>query len=120
MKCRPQPFRLTLSGFSLSAHAHAAIIIQRLTGRRLKMSPPLEIKPETAEMLAAQAKAQGVSVDDYLRSLLSPTNGQAEEKPLYETATPEEWVRAFREWAASHPVLPVVADDSRESIYQGR
>jgi hypothetical protein len=96
------------------------MMIKRRTEMRLKMSAPFEIKPETAEMLTAQAKAHGVSVDDYLRSLLPPTNGHAEEKPLYETATPEEWVSAFREWAASHPVLPVFADDSRESIYQGR
>jgi hypothetical protein len=96
------------------------MMIKRRTEMRLKMSAPFEIKPETAEMLTAQAKAHGVSVDDYLRSLLPPTNGHAEEKPLYETATSEEWVSAFREWAASHPVLPVFADDSRESIYQGR
>ena len=33
------------------------------------MSAP-EIRPETAEMLAAQAKAQGLSADEYLKSLL--------------------------------------------------
>jgi len=84
------------------------------------MSAPTGIKPETAELLAAQARAQGLSVDDYLRSLLLRTNGEVDEMPLYESATPEEWVRAFREWAASHPLLQVTADDSRESIYQER
>lgn len=78
------------------------------------------IKAETAEMIAAQARALGLSVDDYLRSLLPPANGGAGEKPLYETATPEEWANAFRDWAASHPFLPVIADDSRETIYEGR
>jgi predicted DNA-binding antitoxin AbrB/MazE fold protein len=34
--------------------------------------------------------------------------------------TPEEWVRALREWAASHPRVDHFADDSRESIYAGR
>ena len=77
-----------------------------------------QIKPETAEMIAAEARARGLSVDEYLKSLLPTANGDADQKPLYETATPEEWVQAFREWAASHPSLPV-ADDSRESIYQG-
>lgn len=82
------------------------------------MSAPFEIKPETAEMLAAQAKAHGLSVDDYLRSLLPPRNVHAEEKPLYETATPKELARAYIEWAASHdPNTPVVLDDSREVIY---
>lgn len=84
------------------------------------MSAPVEIKPETAELLAAQARAHGLSVDDYLRSLLPRTNGDGDEKPLYESATPEAWVGAFREWATSHPVLSSTADDSRESIYKGR
>lgn len=84
------------------------------------MSAPEEIKPETAELLAVQAKARGLSVDDYLRTLLPPTNGDVDEKPLYQSATPEEWVHAFRKWAAGHPVQPVIADDSRERIYQGR
>jgi Arc/MetJ-type ribon-helix-helix transcriptional regulator len=32
----------------------------------------------------------------------------------------EEWERAFREWAASHPRTTHFVDDSRESIYEGR
>jgi hypothetical protein len=84
------------------------------------MFTPLEIKTETAEMLAAQARSRGLSVDDYLRTLLPSVNGDFEEQPLYQAATPEEWVRAFREWAASHLALPAVADDSRDSVYQGR
>jgi hypothetical protein len=110
---------LTLSDFSLSAHAHAAMMSNRRTEMRLTMSAPLEIKPETAEMLAAQATAQGVSVDDYLRSLLPRTNGRAEEKPLYETATPEKLAQAYVEWSASHDAnTPVVLDDSRQVIYR--
>lgn len=84
------------------------------------MFTPLEIKAETAEMLVAQARSRGLSVDDYLRTLLPFANGDFEEQPLYQSATPEDWVRAFREWAASHPALPAIADDSRDSIYQGR
>ena len=79
-----------------------------------------QIKAETAEMIAAQARELGLSVDDYLRSLLPPANGRDEAKPFYETATSEEWAAAFREWASGHRVLPVIADDSRESIYEGR
>ena len=78
-----------------------------------------KIKPETAEMIAAEARGRGLSVDDFLKSLLPGTNGEAG-KPLYQTATPEEWVQAFHQWAASHAVLPVIADDSRESIYRDR
>lgn len=78
-----------------------------------------QIKPDTAKMIAAKARARGVSVDEYLKSLLLQTNGDANEKRLYETVKPEEWVRAFREWATSHAILQI-ADDSRESIYQER
>jgi predicted DNA-binding antitoxin AbrB/MazE fold protein len=34
--------------------------------------------------------------------------------------SPEEWVKALREWAASHPRVDHFVDDSRESIYAGR
>jgi len=45
------------------------------------MNPILEeIKPETAEQLAAQAKERGLSVDECLRSLLPPPNGQPEDE----------------------------------------
>ena len=84
------------------------------------MSSLLEINPETADLLAAQAKELGMSSDEYLRSLLGHRNRQTEERPLYETATPDELAEAFREWAARHAVLTVIADDSRESIYEGR
>ena len=78
-----------------------------------------QIKPETARLLEAQAQALGLSVDDYLRMLL-PANDHGDEEPLYQNATPEAWTRAFRQWAASHRVLSIIADDSRESIYEGR
>ena len=78
-----------------------------------------QIKPDTAETIAMEARARGLSVDEYIKSLLPQSNGDADENSLYKTATPEEWVRAFREWAMSHPALPM-ADDSRESIYQDR
>ncbi len=79
-----------------------------------------EINPETAKMIKAQADAHGLSVDEYLRDLLPPTNGAIGEEPLYRTASNAEWIKAFSEWAASHLTLPILADDSRESIYQGR
>ena len=44
-------------------------------------------------------------------------------KPLYETATPEQWIEALRSWAASHdPNKPLLSDEAtdRERIYEGR
>ena len=37
------------------------------------MQEPLKINPETAELLAAQASARGLSVEEYLKSLLGVT-----------------------------------------------
>lgn len=34
--------------------------------------------------------------------------------------TAEQWVADFERWAESHRHLPHEADDSRESIYEGR
>lgn len=34
-----------------------------------------QIKPDTAETIAAEARARGVSVDEYLKSLLARPNG---------------------------------------------
>lgn len=78
-----------------------------------------DIKPETVEMIKAEAKARGQSVDEYLRDLLPPINGNIGE-PLYRTARTLDWIQAFFQWAESHRILPSIADDSRETIYQGR
>ncbi len=74
-----------------------------------------QIKPETAELLAAEAEANNLSIDDYLRSLLPHSNGVSESKT--EKLTPEEKIRRWREFVKRHSVRGVVADDSRESIY---
>jgi hypothetical protein len=78
-----------------------------------------QIKADTAETIAAQARERGLSVDDYLRTLLPADNGQDEKKPFYATATPDELALAYAAWAASHsPNTPVVLDDRRQSIYE--
>jgi hypothetical protein len=56
-----------------------------------------------------------------LKRLVETLRGQprpAAEPPPDET--PEQWIARFRSWAASHPMSDVIADDSRESIYEGR
>jgi len=84
-----------------------------------------EIAPEIARAIIAQATLRGLSVNDYLRQLLglngllqelSPapeTEATRHERPFYETATAEEWVREFTKWADSHdpntPALPLEA-----------
>lgn len=48
--------------------------------------------------------------------VLRPENG---EQPFWATATPEEWVKDFRQWVASHKGGPGLPDEavSRESMY---
>ncbi len=78
------------------------------------MSAILEdVTPETAAKIAAQAKTRGLSVDEYLRSLLPEEYDRPEEKIL----SPEEKAKLWRECIASHLIKGVIADDSRESIY---
>lgn len=58
------------------------------------------------------------SVEVTLRRLDS-----AQERPLCETLSPEEWKKMFHTWLDSHdPKLPVLPEEAlrRESIYEGR
>jgi hypothetical protein len=87
----------------------------------MKAKSDEQIAPEIVQAIIAKARAHGLSVNDYLRKELDLTDGaQPSERPFYETATPEEWVREFTKWADSHdpntPALPIEAV-SRESIY---
>ena len=86
------------------------------------MTLTIQLTPEIEGQLSAQARVQGVSVEDYIRRVLEQhaTNG---EKPVYEGATPDEWVGRFLAWAnAERPRRPPLSDEaiSRESIYQER
>ena len=59
-------------------------------------------------------------VKPYLDALLEQLVQSQQERPFYETATPEEWVRAFRAWASGHERnTPLLSDYavSRESMY---
>lgn len=69
----------------------------------------LEIRPETAHRLAAQAKAQGLSVDEYLKTLLGVA--QSAEEPAL-----DEFMAAM-EHLAEEDVEPLPRDFSREDIY---
>jgi hypothetical protein len=84
------------------------------------MSSVLEIQPDVAAEITTQARAKGISVDDYLRTLLR--HEEVKSSPT-SSMTPTEKARALREWAASHnPNTPLLSDEaiSRESIYGER
>lgn len=57
-----------------------------------------------------------------LRSLVEKlrTGEPAAVDPTAADLTPEQRVAAWRDWVESHRDITAVADDSRESIYEGR
>ena len=69
----------------------------------------LEIRPETAEMLTAQAKSQGLSVDEYLKRLLGIM--QSRQEPSVDE------LMAAMESLAEEDVTPLPRGFSREDIY---
>ncbi len=83
------------------AHSQDIETITRLLAKISNRSP-LEIKPHLNTML---------------EQLVQPSR----ERPFYETATAEEWITAFQEWAASHRHdAPPLSDYavSRSSMYE--
>ncbi len=80
----------------------------------------IQVAPQVAAILQAlqeRADVEGVSLDTLLLPLVA-LKGVEEERPFYETASTEEWLKAFNEWVDSHdPNTPVILDDSREAIY---
>ena len=61
-----------------------------------------------------------MTLDELLRSTFEAPAEAAEKWPFYETATPEEWVREFTEWADGHEPntpWPTPEDLSREKMY---
>ncbi len=74
------------------------------------MQSPLEIQPETAETLADQARERGLTVDEYLKSLLGFQNGKEGTPALAEFTSALESL-------AEQGVKPLPRDFSRDDIY---
>lgn len=84
------------------------------------MTLVLELSPEQEAALREKASREGRAESEYALSLLGSASGVApiKARPFYETATPEEWVKALHEWTHSHTSTVVLLDDSREGIYE--
>lgn len=82
-----------------------------------------KVQAEVLTRLAAHARRAGKTINDLLSDMLDEREcmtPQKVERTKGVDATGDEWVRALRVWAASHPIGDVLADDSRERIYEGR
>lgn len=81
------------------------------------MTVTLNLDSEAVRRLREKAARNGQTLEAYLEQLAGEAAGR--EGTTTDHAA-EEWIAAFRAWAASHRTLSHIADDSRESIYEGR
>ena len=83
------------------------------------MTVTLHLKPEVEAGLLAQAQASGLTLEQYLLSMIEGAAlRSATETPL----SPDQRAAAFEAWSASHRPTPPLSDQavSRESFYEGR
>lgn len=82
------------------------------------MTVTLNLKPEVEAGLLAQAQVSGITVEEYLLSMLEGAVLQAAPKTL----SPGQRAAAFEAWSASHRVTPPLSDYavSREAMYDTR
>ena len=89
------------------------------------MTMTINLDPELEARLREEAAKKGLDASDYAAHLIEqnlPVGAPAHES-LWNTLTPEEWLRAFDAWANSHDTsIPPLPDEavSRESFYEGR
>jgi hypothetical protein len=89
------------------------------------MTLMIDLEPEVEKRLRAAASQEGLKADEYARVLIErqlPTV-EANRQSLWDTLTPEEWIRETTEWAQSHDrSIPLLSDEavSRESFYECR
>ena len=82
-----------------------------------------KVQAEVLTRLAEHARRAGKTINDLLNDMLDErecVTPQKVERTKPVDVTANEWARALRAWAASHPLGAVLADDSREGIYERR
>ena len=86
------------------------------------MTVTLELRPEIEERIKQKAAEKGLTVEAFIETVINGNVGRDPEKSFAETATPEEWEKALKDWIRHFPPHPVLSDEaiSRESIYRER
>jgi hypothetical protein len=82
----------------------------------------IDLPDPQAEKLAAKARAQGMTLEDWFRQVAAK-EAEAPAVPAQVKRDPEEWARRIDEWMDSHdPNTPVLPDEAmrRDSIYPDR
>jgi hypothetical protein len=83
------------------------------------MTVTLNLPPEKEAAFEAQARARGLSLEQWMLELAEQSVQPVSIAHLQRT-DPQEWARHFDAWVDSHdPNTPVLSDEamSRESIY---
>ena len=85
----------------------------------------IRLDPVLESRLREEAAKHGVEASEYAAQLIERTlpAGGASSESLWNTLSPEEWIRVATEWAESHDrSIPPLSDEavSRESFYEGR
>jgi hypothetical protein len=82
------------------------------------MTVTLKLKPEVEAGLLTQAQASGMTLEDYLLSLVE---GAVRPK-AQNGSSAEERAAAFQAWANGHRSTPLLSDFAvtREAMYEGR
>lgn len=85
------------------------------------MTVTIDLPPETEAKLRVKAAAQGAKLEEYLGELAQKwaENGAPSKVLPEDEKTPQQRVGELLAWANSHSHITAVADDSRESIYEG-
>ena len=86
------------------------------------MSVTLNLTPDVERKLQEKVAQNGQTLEEYLENLARQSAADAASPaPLSPSQlSADQWVAAWRAWVKGHPPFPVLADDSRESIYEGR
>ncbi len=82
------------------------------------MTVTLNLKPEVEAGLLMQAQSNGMTLEEYLLSMVEGAAISAAQRAL----SPKERADAFEAWSASHRTTPDLSERavSRESFYEGR
>ena len=82
------------------------------------MTVTLNLDPHVAAGLLAHAQASGVTVEEYLLSMVEGAVAPA----TREARSPEQRAAAFEAWSANHRATPPISDRavSREAMYRKR
>lgn len=83
------------------------------------MTLTITLPADMERSLKDHAKRKGMSLESYALEILKQDAPYPVDSTAFYSLPPEERVKDFLAWANSHDYITGIADDSRESIYEG-